>query len=76
MAAADEPTGNPHLVCPHCQTRGHVHTRQDRTKQGVSGGKATAAVITGGLSLFAVGLSRKELVTRAHCDKCESSWTF
>jgi hypothetical protein len=45
-------------------------------KAGISGGKATGAILTGGLSLLATGLSRKERLTEAHCDNCGSTWTF
>jgi hypothetical protein len=58
---------NPVMVCPHCQTRGFVRTKYSSVKVGVSGGKATAALLTAGLSLFVTGLSRKTLVTEAHC---------
>jgi hypothetical protein len=67
---------NPSLVCPHCQIRGKVRTQQDVVKAGVSGGKATAAVLTGGISLLATGLSRMQHVTAARCGECGSSWTF
>ena len=64
------------LICPHCQTRGFVTTRPNKAKVGVSGGKATAAVLTGGWSLLAVGLSRKQAMTSADCSHCGSTWTF
>ena len=64
------------LIYPHCQTQGHVTTSPIKVKTGVSGGKATAALLTGGLSLFAVGLSRKQAVTSAHCSRCGSTWMF
>jgi hypothetical protein len=67
---------NPSLICPHCQTRGKVRTRQTDIKAGISGGKATAAVLTGGISLLATGLSRTQQVTAAMCGECASSWTF
>lgn len=67
---------NPKLVCPHCQTTGQVRTKLVSLKVGVSGGKATAALLTGGLSLLAVGLSRKESHTQAHCMNCSSTWVF
>jgi hypothetical protein len=58
------------LVCPHCQTAGSVTARVVTRKKGVSGGKATGAVLTGGVSMLATGLSRKERlsshVTRRH----------
>jgi hypothetical protein len=64
------------LICPHCQTKGQVRTKKITQKKGISGGKATGAVLTGGLSLLATGLSRKEAATQAHCDKCNSTWHF
>ena len=67
---------NPQLLCPHCQTRGHVRTTRVRVKKGISGGKATGAVLTAGLSLMATGLSRKSTVTKATCDNCHMSWTI
>ena len=64
------------LVCPHCQTAGHVHTKSVKKKVGISGGKVTGALLTGGISLLATGLSRKEAVTQAHCTNCSSNWYF
>jgi hypothetical protein len=67
---------NAAMMCPHCQTDGKIRTKHIMQKKGVSGGKATAAVLTGGLSLLAVGLSRKEGTTQAHCDNCNNTWLF
>lgn len=67
---------NPHMVCPHCQTKGTVDTKPITVKTGISGGKATGALLTGGVSLLATGLSRKEQKTQARCWKCETVWTF
>jgi len=67
---------NPALVCPHCQERGKIRTKAVKKKAGISGGKATAAVLTGGVSVLATGLSRKEALTQAHCDNCSSTWVF
>lgn len=64
------------IVCPHCQTQGSVSTKQVKQKVGVSGGKATAAVLTGGISLLGTGLSRKQQVTQAHCGNCGSTWAY
>jgi hypothetical protein len=75
-AWAKMPKGNVHIVCPHCQTKGQVSTRQVKQKVGVSGAKATGALLTGGLSLLATGLSRKQQVTEARCSKCGSVWHF
>lgn len=67
---------NPHMVCPHCQTKGTVQTKLVKMKKGISGGKTVGALLTGGLSILAVGLSRKEQCTEAHCKKCGSTWYF
>jgi hypothetical protein len=67
---------NPQMICPHCQTQGKVSTRQTKMKQGISGGKATGALMTAGISLLATGLSRKQKVTQAKCAACGNSWAF
>ena len=38
---------NTAMVCPHCQSIGKTRTKEVKQKKGVSGGKATAAVLTG-----------------------------
>jgi hypothetical protein len=67
---------NANMVCPHCQTKGHVVTEKAKVKNGISGGKATGAVLTAGLSVLATGLSRKTEVTKASCNNCRSEWMF
>ena len=67
---------NDAYICPHCQTKGFVHTKPVTRKKGISGAKATGAVLTGGLSILATGLSRKEGSTQAHCTNCNSTWDF
>ena len=64
------------IVCVHCQVRGGVRTKRIQKDAGISGKKASAAALTGGISILATGLSRKETVTQAHCDNCGSTWTF
>jgi hypothetical protein len=64
------------MVCPHCQTRGMVNTKQVKVKQGISGGKATGAVLTAGFSILATGLSRKQKLTEAHCNSYGATWHF
>lgn len=64
------------MICPHCSTRGRIQTKQVKLRKGISGGKATAALLTGGLSLVATGLSRREKATRAHCGACNSVWHY
>ena len=67
---------NIEMTCPHCHVKGEVRTRGARVKKGISGGKATGAILTGGVSLLATGLSRKEAATAAHCCNCNNSWMF
>jgi hypothetical protein len=69
-------TGDQHIVCPYCQTTGQVHTEQTKVKKGISGGKATGALLTAGLSILVTGLSRKEQITKATCRHCGVSWTI
>ena len=76
LAEANYGLINTAMTCPHCQTIRKIRTKNIKQKKGVSGGKATAAVFTGGLSLLAVGLSRKEGATQAHCDNCNNTWFF
>ena len=67
---------NSPLVCPHCQERGHVRTMKVELKKGISGAKATGGLLTGGLSILATGLSRKESATQAYCCHCDSTWHY
>ena len=67
---------NPKIECPQCRNIGAVAVTSVTQKVGVSGGKATGAVLTGGVSLVATGLSRKQRVSQAHCGNCGSDWTF
>jgi hypothetical protein len=69
-------SANRAMICPHCGVRGKVRTKFVDRKKGISGGKATAAVLTGGVSMLATGLSRKEKLTQARCDNCQNQWDF
>jgi hypothetical protein len=60
----------PQVVCPHCQTEGHVRVKQELQKTGVSGAKAGAALMTAGTSLLVTGLSRKENFYVKTCTHC------
>jgi hypothetical protein len=66
--------GDAEIICPQCQVRGRVWSKPTKQKKGVSGGKATAAVFTFGVSMLGTGLSRKEKVTELHCGNCGSKW--
>jgi hypothetical protein len=67
---------NPALICPHCGEKGKVHAKKIKRRTGISGGKAVGAIATGGLSLLATGISRKEPATQAYCGNCRSNWMF
>ena len=67
---------SPAYICPHCQTKGFVRTIPIKRKKGISGAKATGALLTMGVSVLATGLSRKETMTQAHCENCNSTWDF
>lgn len=38
--------------------------------------QGTGAILTGGVSILATGLSRKEAATEAFCTHCKSTWQF
>ena len=76
VSAYKKPTPSSQMVCPHCQAKGTVTTKTVKKKKGISGGKATGAVLTAGFSILATGLSRKEKTTEARCRKCGSVWYF
>ena len=67
---------NPHMKCNHCGTIGQIITKKVDLTKGISGGKAVAGLLTGGLSILAVGISRKEEQTEARCGKCGNVWHF
>jgi len=63
------------IECPHCGVAGRVATKPVKVKRGISGGKATGALLTGGVSMLATGLSRKEGATAMACGNCGMHWT-
>lgn len=69
--AVAQPKG---LRCPHCGAVGRIKKKAVKTKQGISGGKATGAVLTAGFSVLATGLSRKQTVTEMKCRACKMVW--
>jgi len=70
----EPPPPTPKVGCPHCGMIGHVTVTEVDRKQGLSGGKATAGLLTGGASLFAVGLSRKQKMRHLTCSNCSMEW--
>lgn len=69
-------SNSPHMECPHCKTVEQINTRKVDLTKGISGGKAVAGLLTGGLSILAVGISRQETKTEARCGKCNNIWHF
>lgn len=67
-------TMNAKIVCPHCQVAGMVRRKTVKKAKGVSGGKATGALLTGGVSMLFTGLSRMEKGTELQCGNCGISW--
>jgi hypothetical protein len=51
-------------------------TAQVKRKNGISGGKVMGGLLTGGVSLLATGLSRKQKMTHVHCYNCGADWYF
>ena len=72
IASSRRPKRNDRIVCAHCHRSGCITTSIVERKVGLSGGKATAAILTGGVSLLATGLARKELATQIKCSNCQS----
>jgi len=67
---------NKKILCPHCQEKGYVTTKKVKKKKGISGAKATGAVLTAGVSILATGLSKKEDITEAKCSNCDQVWYY
>lgn len=66
--------GAEQIVCPHCHQRGMVTVKLVTRGKGISGGKAAGAVMTGGLSVGATGLSRNEKARQLTCGNCKMQW--
>jgi hypothetical protein len=64
------------IICRQCQERGYVTTQQVMERAGIHGGKATAAILTGGVSMLATGLSNEVGRTQTTCSNCGSTWRF
>ena len=62
------------IRCPHCGHVGCVTKTLVQRKQGVSGGKATGALLTAGFSLALTGLSRKQQMSHMTCSNCRMEW--
>ena len=62
------------LVCPHCHQRGRITVELLTRGKGISGGKAAGAVMTGGLSVGATGLSKNVPTRHLTCGNCKMEW--
>jgi len=62
----------------HCLFCGSpkVTTTTINTKTGISGGKLSGALLTGGASVLLTGLSRKERQLIATCHACGIRWNL
>jgi RecJ-like exonuclease len=58
---------NIHLICPHCQTKGAVHSMR-ATRVATSTGKV------GGILKTDTNSTVTTVVTQHHCDQCNSTW--
>lgn len=68
------PKANPKIVCKFCGVTGRVTVQDVDRKQGISGGKATGAVLTGGASLLVTGLSKVQGCKQLACGNCGMEW--
>ena len=66
--------GSAKIVCPHCQTQGSVTIKMLTRGKGISGGKATGALFTGGASMLATGLSKNVPTRHLTCGNCAMEW--
>ena len=62
------------IECPFCHGVGTVVVQKIKKKKGVSTGKATAALLTAGISLIGTGLAKKEMVSQLTCAACNMTW--
>lgn len=71
---AEQAEGARRIECPHCHVVGQVTIGEVREKDGISGGKATGALLTGGVSMLATGLSQKKNRLKGTCGNCRVAW--
>ena len=60
---------NANLFCPHCQTKGKVHSKKN-IKSVTSTGKI------GGIVKMGTTSTTTTIVNQHHCDNCDSTWDF
>ena len=57
-------------ACPHCGSQGTLEAQGEVESKGLSGAKVAGALATGGLSLFATGLRKKQKTEIFRCSEC------
>lgn len=62
------------IVCPHCQTAGHVTFREVKRKKRVTATRLLGAAVTAGGSLAVTGVSKKGYVNEMSCSNCGVTW--
>lgn len=62
--------GQKKIKCQFCQETGFVTIAIVPRKKGISGTKATGAVLTGGMSVILTGLSQRGQVAQLTCSNC------
>lgn len=62
------------ILCKFCHARGSVTVQAVSRKKGISGGRATGALLTGGASMLLTGLSRREAARSLSCSNCGMRW--
>ena len=62
------------IECLYCHSSGTVVVQKVKKKKGVSPGKATAGILTLGVSLVGTGLAKKEVVSQLTCAACGMTW--
>ena len=60
---------NQNLICPHCQTKGSVHSKEYSFNRVVNGK-------FGGILKTDIKINKSESGTARFCSKCESRWTI
>ena len=61
---------NPEIVCPMCGEKGGVRAHRRKAKKGFSTGKIMGGLFTGGISLLATGIAKKDWIYKCYCEKC------
>lgn len=62
------------IVCRFCHERGGVGVDVRTQRAGIDATKAGAAMLTGGASVLAVGLTGERKVHRLTCATCQMTW--